>query len=416
MNIDARAVSTWAVLACITFAVSACDEPQAQPVAVAPPQVGVVTLQPSPRPYIRELPGRIAPTRVAEVRARVAGIVLERTFQQGADVKAGDVLYRIDPVKFEVELAAAEAALAKAQAVHDQAEQQAKRMEKLISGQATSQAQYEIAVATFRQAQADVAARKADVARVKLDLDYSSVRSPINGRIGRALVTEGALVGQGEATHLATVQQLDPVYADFTQSAGELQQLRRDLESGALEQVEPDAAKVRLVLDDGTLYPLPGKLLFSDASVDPGTGQVTLRGEFPNPKGELLPGMYVRVQIQQGTDGDALAVPQQAVQRNDSGGSEVYVVRPDNRAVIKPMRAGRVVDEQWLVLDELDPGDRVVVEGFQKFEPGDIIDPVPWQPQSADGSSPSAGNPGIGRVTHSLYERTSNGAHGQLLH
>ncbi len=388
MNIDARAVSTWAVLACITFAVSACDEPQAQPVAVAPPQVGVVTLQPSPRPYIRELPGRIAPTRVAEVRARVAGIVLERTFPQGADVKAGDVLYRIDPVKFEVELDAAEAALAKAQAVHDQAEQQAKRMEKLISGQATSQAQYEIAVATFRQAQADVAARKADVARVKLDLDYTSVRSPINGRIGRALVTEGALVGQGEATHMATVQQLDPVYADFTQSAGELQQLRRDLESGALEQVEPDAAKVRLVLDDGTLYPLPGKLLFSDASVDPGTGQVTLRGEFPNPKGELLPGMYVRVQIQQGTDGDALAVPQQAVQRNDSGGSEVYVVRPDNRAVIKPMRAGRVVDEQWLVLDELDPGDRVVVEGFQKFEPGDIVDPVPWQPQSADGSSP----------------------------
>ena len=388
MNIDARAVSTWAVLACITFAVSACDEPQAQPVAVAPPQVGVVTLQPSPRPYIRELPGRIAPTRVAEVRARVAGIVLERTFPQGADVKAGDVLYRIDPVKFEVELDAAEAALAKAQAVHDQAEQQAKRMEKLISGQATSQAQYEIAVATFRQAQADVAARKADVARVKLDLDYTSVRSPINGRIGRALVTEGALVGQGEATHMATVQQLDPVYADFTQSAGELQQLRRDLESGALEQVEPDAAKVRLVLDDGTLYPLPGKLLFSDASVDPGTGQVTLRGEFPNPKGELLPGMYVRVQIQQGTDGDALAVPQQAVQRNDSGGSEVYVVRPDNRAVIKPMRAGRVVDEQWLVLDGLDPGDRVVVEGFQKFEPGDIVDPVPWQPQSADGSSP----------------------------
>ena len=387
MNIDARVVSTWATLASIIFVVSACDEPQAEQVTAAPPQVSIVTLQPSPRPYIRELPGRIAPTRVAEVRARVAGIVLERTFPQGADVKAGDVLYRIDPVKFEVELAAAEAALAKAQAVHDQAEQQAKRVEKLISGQAASQAQYEIAVATFRQAQADVAARKADVARVKLDLDYTSVRSPINGRIGRAMVTEGALVGQGEATHMATVQQLDPVYADFTQSAGDLQQLRRDLESGALEQVEPDAAKVRLVLDDGTLYPLPGKLLFSDASVDPGTGQVTLRGEFPNPKGELLPGMYVRVQIQQGTDGDALAVPQQAVQRNDSGGSEVYVVRPDNRAVIKPMRAGRVVDEQWLVLDGLDPGDRVVVEGFQKFEPGDIVNPVPWQPQSADGTS-----------------------------
>jgi membrane fusion protein (multidrug efflux system) len=382
MRIQTRAIPAWAVLACVMTGVSACDEPQAAQTAAPRPQVSVVTLQPSSRPYIRELPGRIAPTRVAEVRARVAGIVLERSFQQGADVKAGDVLYRIDPVRFQVELDAAEAALAKAQAVHDQAEQQAKRVEKLISGQAASQAQYEIAVATFRQAQADVSARKADVARVKLDLDYTSVRSPINGRIGRALVTEGALVGQGEATHLATVHQLDPVYADFTQSAGDLQQLRRDLESGALEQVEPDAAKVRLVLD-GTLYPLAGKLLFSDASVDPGTGQVTLRGEFPNPKGELLPGMYVRVQIQQGTDGDALAVPQQAVQRNDTGGSEVYVVRPDNRAVIKPMRAGRVVDEQWLVLDGLDPGDRVVVEGFQKFEPGDVVDPVPWQPTQA---------------------------------
>ena len=383
MRIQTRAIPAWAVLACVMTGVSACDEPHADPAAAPRPQVSVVTLQPSSRPYIRELPGRIAPTRVAEVRARVAGIVLERSFQQGADVKAGEVLYRIDPVRFQVELDAAEAALAKAQAVHDQAEQQAKRVEKLISGQAASQAQYEIAVATFRQAQADVAARKADVARVKLDLDYTSVRSPINGRIGRALVTEGALVGQGEATHLATVHQLDPVYADFTQSAGDLQQLRRDLESGALEQVEPDAAKVRLVLDDGTLYPLAGKLLFSDASVDPGTGQVTLRGEFPNPKGELLPGMYVRVQIQQGTDGDALAVPQQAVQRNDTGGSEVYVVRPDNRAVIKPMRAGRVVDEQWLVLDGLEPGDRVVVEGFQKFEPGDVVDPVPWQPTQA---------------------------------
>jgi len=277
MRIQTRAIPAWAVLACVMTGVSACDEPQAAQTAAPRPQVSVVTLQPSSRPYIRELPGRIAPTRVAEVRARVAGIVLERSFQQGADVKAGDVLYRIDPVRFQVELDAAEAALAKAQAVHDQAEQQAKRVEKLISGQAASQAQYEIAVATFRQAQADVAARKADVARVRLDLDYTSVRSPINGRIGRALVTEGALVGQGEATHLATVHQLDPVYADFTQSAGDLQQLRRDLESGALEQVEPDAAKVRLVLDDGTLYPLAGKLLFSDASVDPGTGQNLLR-------------------------------------------------------------------------------------------------------------------------------------------
>src|SRR5262249_40619758 len=172
--------------------------------------------------------------------------------------------------------------------------------------------------------------------------------------------------------------QLDPVYADFTQSAGELYQLRRDLESGELTRVAPDAAKVRLMLDDGTLYPYAGKLLFSDASVDPGTGQVTLRGEFPNPNGDLLPGMYVRVQIEQGTDNDALAVPQQAVQRNDTGGSEVYVVRADNRAILQTIRTGRQLEDEWLVLDGLKPGDRVVVEGFQKILPGDVVTPLPW--------------------------------------
>src|SRR5262245_63150525 len=249
MRLRTHAIPTWAALACALIGLSACEKPQAEQ-SVAPAQVSVITLPPAPRPYIRELPGRIAPTRVAEVRARVAGIVLERSFQQGADVKAGDVLYRIDPVRFQVELKAAEAALAKAQAVLVQAEQQAKRVEKLVSGQAASQAQHESAIAAFHQAQADVAAREAEGARVKLDREYTQLRSPISGRIGRALVTEGALVGQGEATHLATVQQLDPVYADFTQSVRELQQLRRDLESGALEQVAPDAAKVRLMLDD----------------------------------------------------------------------------------------------------------------------------------------------------------------------
>jgi membrane fusion protein (multidrug efflux system) len=264
MNIDSRVVSTWATLASIIFVVSACDEPQAEQATAAPPQVSIVTLQPSPRPYIRELPGRIAPTRVAEVRARVAGIVLERTFPQGADVKAWRCALPHRPG--EVRSRASRPPKPRSPRRRPctiRPNSRPSEVEKLISGQAASQAQYEIAVATFRQAQADVAARRADVARVKLDLDYTSVRSPINGRIGRAMVTEGALVGQGEATHMATVQQLDPVYADFTQSAGDLQQLRRDLESGALEQVEPDAAKVRLVLDDGTLYPLPGKLLFS---------------------------------------------------------------------------------------------------------------------------------------------------------
>lgn len=365
-----------------SLVLAACTEAQttvATEEKAPPPRVSVVTLQPSARPYVRELPGRIAPVRIAEVRARVPGIVVERAFRQGADVKAGDVLYRLDPRPFEVELDAAHAALDKAEAVLEQSEKQAKRIEELVGGRAASQVQYETAIANWRQAQADVAARKAEVARAELNLGYASIRSPIPGRVGRALVTEGALVGQGEATHLATVQQLDSVYADFTQSVEELQQLRRDFESGALEQVAPDAAKVRLVAGDGTVYPHPGKLLFSDASVDPSTGQVTLRGEFPNPKGELLPGMYVRVQIEQGIDGDSLAVPQQAVQRDDAGDSRLYLLRDDNRAHPKPVRVGRVVDDQWLVLDGVQPGDRVIVEGFQKFVPGDLVDPVPWR-------------------------------------
>jgi len=381
MKNQARAIPLAIALGCATLTLSGCKD--ANPVETAaapaaPPEVGVIAVHPAPRPYIRELPGRIAPTQVAEVRARVAGIIIERRFKQGAEVKAGDVLYRIDPARFEVELNATEAALAKAKAALEQAELHAARVGKLIKGQAASQAQYENAIAAWRQAQADVAAREADVAKAKLDLDYTYVRSPISGRIGRALMTEGALVGHGEATHLATVQQLDPIYADFTQAASELQQLRRDFETGALEQISPDATKVRLVRDDGTAYPYTGRLLFSDVSVDPSTGQVTLRGEFPNPKAELLPGAYVRVQIEQGIDADSLAVPQQAVRRNDTGGSEVYVVRADNRAYIQPIRTGRIVDGQWLVLEGLNPGDRIVAEGFQKFSAGDVVAPISW--------------------------------------
>jgi membrane fusion protein, multidrug efflux system len=381
MKNQARAIPLAIALGCAMLTLSGCKDSNPVETAAAPaipPEVGVIAVHPSPRPYIRELPGRIAPTQVAEVRARVAGIIIERTFKQGAEVKAGDVLYRIDPARFEVELNATEAALAKAKAALEQAELHAARVGKLIKGQAASQAQYENAIATWRQAQADVAAREADVAKAKLDLDYTYVRSPISGRIGRALMTEGALVGHGEATHLATVQQLDPIYADFTQAASELQQLRRDFETGALEQISPDATKVRLARDDGTVYPYTGRLLFSDVSVDPSTGQVTLRGEFPNPKTELLPGAYVRVQIEQGIDADSLAVPQQAVRRNDTGGSEVYVVRADNRAYLQPIRTGRIVDGQWLVLEGLDPGDRIVVEGFQKFSAGDVVAPIAW--------------------------------------
>lgn len=354
-----------------------CDEPTAATAAAQPsePDVSVVTVRPQARAIIRELPGRIAPTRVSEVRPRVSGIVVERLFHQGTEVKAGDPLYRIDPRPFEVELQSAEAALARAKATSDQATLHARRIATLTSQNAAPQARNEEALSAERQAAADVEGRKADVARAKLNLDYATIRAPIAGIVGAALVSEGALVVQNDAQSLATIQQLDPIYADFTQSVTELNQLRRALENGELDRIAPDAIKVRLVLDDGSIYSHVGKLLFSEAKVDAQTGQVTLRGEFPNPKRELLPGMYVRVLIEQGIDSDAIAVPQQAIQRNGGGGSEVFVVKGDNLVAVQPVRTGSVQGGQWFVTEGLKAGDRVVVEGFQKFAAGDKVRP-----------------------------------------
>ncbi len=368
------------------FPLAGCSESTsatATATPATPPEVGVVTVQQSAHPHIRELPGRIAPTRIAELRARVSGIVTARTFEQGSEVNAGDILYHLDPAPYEVELAATQAALRKAQAVLQHEERQAARIETLVASKSASQVQFDTAQSNLQQALADVEARKADVARARLNLAYTTLKAPISGRIGRALVTEGALVGQGEATHMATIQHLNSVYADFTQSVAELNQLRRSLAKGDLESAGPEAAKVRLVFDSGELYPHEGTLLFSDSTVDPTTGKVTLRGEFPNPSGELLPGMYVRVQIVQGVDPDALAVPQQSVRRNDAGLSEVYVVRDDNRAVLQPVRLGRVTGGKWLVEEGLKAGDRVIVDGFQKFVAGDLVHPKPWS-QSAE--------------------------------
>jgi len=367
------------MLAAFAPLLGACDDSASAVSAAQPiePDVSVVTVKPQPRAVVRELPGRISPTRVAEVRPRVSGIVVERLFRQGSEVKAGDPLYRIDPRPFEVEVMANDAALAKADAALMQAQQQARRIATLTSQRAAPEAENEKTIAAERQAQADVEGRKADLARAKLNLDYATVRAPIDGVVGAALVSEGALVVQNE-TNLATVQQLDPIYADFTQSVTELNQLRRAFESGDLDRIEGDAAKVRLVLDDNTIYSLDGKLLFSEAKVDAHTGQVTLRGEFRNPKRELLPGMYVRVRLDQGLDSDAIAVPQQAVQRNGGGGSEVFVVKDDNRIAVQPIRTGSVQDGVWFVTDGLKAGDKVVVEGFQKFAAGDKVKPQAW--------------------------------------
>jgi len=368
------------MLAVMAPLLGGCNEPNVASAAAptSEPDVSVVTVKPQPRAMVRELPGRIAPTRVSEVRPRVSGIVVERSFNQGSEVKAGDPLYRIDPRPFEVELQSNDAALARARAVLEQASLQARRVATLFSQRAAPEAENEKAVAALRQSEADVEGRKADVARAKLNLDYATIRAPIDGVVGAALVSEGALVVQNEAASLATIQQLDPIYADFTQSVNELNQLRRAFESGDLDRIAPDAMKVRLVLDEGAVYPLAGKLLFSDAKVDAHTGQVTLRGEFPNPKRELLPGMYVRVRIEQGIDTDAIAVPQQAIQRNVGGGSEVFVVRDDNHVAVQSVRTGSLQDGQWFVSEGLKAGDKVVVEGFQKFAAGDKVRPQAW--------------------------------------
>ena len=370
-----------------------CNEPNAASAATTVvPEVSVTTVEAKPRSVLRELPGRIAPTRVADVRPRVSGIIVERRFEQGSEVKAGDVLYKIDPRPFEVELQAAEAALAKTSAAFEQASLQANRISTLVHQRVVSQAEHENANARMLQAKADVASSEAEVARAKLNLEYATIRAPISGVIGAALVSEGALVVQNDTHNLATIQQLDSVYADFTQPISELNQLRRSLEAGDIEQIAPDVAAVSLVLDDGTLYPLKGKLLFSDAKVDSYTGQVTLRGEFKNNKRELLPGMYVRVLIEQGVDKDALAVPQQAIQRNGNGESEVFIVKADNHVAVQAVRTGSQQNGQWLVNEGLKPGDRVVVEGFQKFAAGDKVVPKAWT-EVGTAATGAAGDP-----------------------
>ena len=343
---------------------------------------------------VRELPGRIAPTRVSEVRPRVSGIVVERLFQPGqrGQGRRSALPDRSAAVRGRGAVDRGGAgARPRPRSIRRRSRRAASRT--LTSQRAAPEAENEKAIAPQRQAEADVEGRKADVARAKLNLDYATIRAPIDGVVGAALVSEGALVVQNETASLATIQQLDPIYADFTQSVTELNQLRRAFESGDLDRIAPDAAKVRLVLDDGAVYPLAGKLLFSDAKVDAHTGQVTLRGEFPNPKRELLPGMYVRVLIEQGIDTDAIAVPQQAVQRNGGGGSEVFVVKDDNRVAVQPVRTGSVQDGQWFVTEGLKAGDRVVVEGFQKFAAGDKVKPQSWTEADASAGRSARARP-----------------------
>ena len=396
----------------VVLLLAACGKSDAPPAAAGdgmpPPEVGVVVATPGDVGLITELPGRLEALRVAQVRARVAGILQKRLFREGSDVKAGQPLFAIDAAPYAAALQSAEATLARAQANLTQAAALAERYKPLVAANAVSQQEYANAVAAQKQAEADVAAGRAAVQTGRINLNYASVTAPISGRIGRALVTEGALVGQGEATQLAVIQQIDPVYVNFTQSAGEVMKLRRALADGQLQRAGgSEAASVRVVLEDGSEYALPGKLLFSDLTVDPSTGQITLRAEVPNPKGDLLPGLYVRVRLEQAQVANAISLPQQAVTRTQQG-DKITVVGADGKLSQRTVKVGAARNNQWVVLEGLKEGEQVMVDGFQKLQmmpPGTPVKAVPWQapgsaaasaanpPAAASGAAPAASAP-----------------------
>lgn len=357
----------------VSLSLSACDDGPSVEEKAPPSTVRTETVRVQPLAISTELNGRILAPRTAEVRARVAGVVLKRVYREGSDVKQGDVLFRIDPAPFQADYDSARAVLAKAEANQYQTRLQDQRYRELIAINAVSRQDHDNARAAALQADAAVAEAKAALERTRLNLGYATVTAPISGRIGRALVTEGALVGQNESTPLATIQQLDPIHADVTQSTRELNALRRALRAGELQQVGQDQASATLIQDDGTVYPLPGKLLFSDISVDPSTGQITLRSEFPNPDLDLLPGSFIRVRLEQAIKQQGISVPQRAILRDSAGQPRVLLVDAQQRIEERPVVLGGVQNDRWIVSHGLAPGDRVVVEGVQHVNPGDQV-------------------------------------------
>lgn len=350
-----------------------CEQFEApEPAAETARPVDVVTVATEPLTLTSELPGRIEPMRVAEVRARVAGIVVQKRFEEGADVKAGDLLFQIDPAPLKAAVSRAEGELARAQAAQQEAQARVRRYEPLVKIEAVSQQDFDSATADLRSAQASVRSAQADVETARLNLGYASVKAPISGRIGRALVTEGALVGQGDATLMARIQQLDPIYADFTQPVADALRLREALQSGNLAAGQSQVLRLRI---EGTLYEREGELLFSDISVDRGTGQVSLRGKFDNADGLLLPGMYVRVTAPQGTDANAILVPQRAVQRTTNGSAHVLVIGADSRVETRQVQTGAMHGSRWQISQGLSGGEQVIVGGLTGLQPGAKVEP-----------------------------------------
>jgi membrane fusion protein (multidrug efflux system) len=396
---------TFAAAIVSTFLLVACGKPPGgPPPAPGTPEVGIVTVQPQRVAITTELPGRTVPFLIADVRPQVGGIVKARKFREGSDVKAGEALYQIDPATYKATYDSNVAALAKAQASLGTTRLKAERYKELVAIKAVSQQDYDDAAASLQQGEADVAAAKANVETSRINLAYARINAPISGRIGKSSVTPGALVTASQSTALATIQQLDPIYVDLTQPSAAVLQLKQAMARGDLQKSGANAARVRLLLEDGSAYPIEGKLEFSDVTVDQNTGAITLRAVFPNPKADLLPGMYVRAVLQEGVAEDALLVPQQGVTRAPDGSASAIVVGEQDKLVKRAVTVGRAVGNRWQVLDGLKPGDRVLVEGSQRARVGDVVRATEVAPKSGPAGAASApangksGGPGPGSV------------------
>ena len=358
--------------------------------APPPPEVGVITAQPESVGLTTELPGRLEASRVAQVRARATGILQKRVFTEGSDVRAGQVLYRVDAGPYDAARQSAQAQLAQAQATLANASGVVTRYRPLVAANAVSKQEFDAAVAAEKAAQAQVAAARAALRTADINLGYATVTAPISGRIGRSLVTEGALVSAAESTQLATIQQINPLYVNLTQSASEVMQLQQALRAGKLNRSGANAARVEILLDNGQPYAENGRLLFTDLTVDPGTGQVSLRAEVPNPSLLLLPGMYVRARLQQAQVDNAVLLPQQAVTRGSDGDS-VMVVNADGTVAPRKVQIAGAKDNQWIVTGGLNPGEKVMVDGSMKLMLGiKVVKPVPWQADPAPSGAKSA--------------------------
>jgi membrane fusion protein (multidrug efflux system) len=394
-----RSVASIAVVLSLASAVvglSACGEPPHHgPPPATTPEVGTIVMRTQPVVLTSELPGRTAPVVVADVRPQVSGLVLSRNFTEGGEVAAGTLLYQIDPATYQAQVESAKAALAKSRANLHSLKLKAQRYAELVAIKAVSQQDNEDTASSMQQAEADVASSQASLDTALINLRYTRIVAPVSGRIGKSTVTPGALVTSNQTTALATVQKLDPIYVDISQSSTEFLRLKHQLETGRLGRAGSGAA-VTLKLEDGSTYPLPGTLEFSDVTVDQNTGAITLRAVFPNPKRELLPGMFVRAVLQEGVDEHALLVPQAAVSRDANGNPTAYVVGVDSKLQFRQLKTDRAIGDQWVVTAGLAAGDRLVVDGQQRAAPGvAVIDvPLPSAEMAALGGHP---NPSSGR-------------------